>query len=56
MKKVTITEVPDKIINLPHGDQANIYIEKDKLCFDIFCDGAGCSFELTKKELKEMIK
>jgi hypothetical protein len=56
MKKITITDVPDKVITLPHSDMVNIYAEKDKLSFDVFCDGVGCSFALTKKEIEEMLK
>jgi len=55
MKK-EITIIPDKIIELNHHDKVKIYIKKNSIEFDFFCDGAGNSFELTKDELKEMIK
>lgn len=49
-------EIPDKEIELSHGDKIKIYIKKNSVEFDFFCDGTGNSFELTKDELKEMIK
>ncbi len=55
MKKETKV-VPDKIIDLKYGDQVKIYATKDKLTFSVFCDGTGNVFELTKKELEELMK
>ena len=49
-------EVPDKIIELEYNDKVKIYIEKNKIRFDFFCDGTGNSFSLSKRQLWEMIK
>lgn len=48
--------IPDKTIELDHGDKVEIYIRPNSIRFDFACDGTGNSFILNKKELKEMIK
>ena len=48
--------VPDKILELKHGDEVRVYTSKNKITFSIFCDGTGFDFSLTKDELKEMLK
>jgi hypothetical protein len=55
MKK-EITIIPDKVIELSHDDKVKIYIKKNNIEFDFFCDGTGNGFSLTKNELKEMLK
>jgi hypothetical protein len=49
-------EIPDKEIRLSHGDKVNIYIRKNEISFEFFCDGTGNAFTLTRKELMEMFK
>jgi len=55
MKK-NIIVVPDKEIELEHGDSVKIYVKKKEVDFTFCCDGTGNVFSLTKEELKEMIK
>ena len=55
MKK-EIKIIPDKTIELSHGDRVDIYIRKRDILFDFFCDGTGNCFTIPKEELKEMIK
>jgi len=49
-------EVPDKTIELSHNDKVEIYIRKNDILFDFYCDGTGNCFAISKKELKEMAK
>jgi hypothetical protein len=55
MKK-QIKIIPDKTIELSHGDKVDIYIDKWIVEFRFYCDGTGNIFELTKDELREMLK
>jgi hypothetical protein len=55
MKKA-ITIIPDKEIQLEHGDKVKIYGNKHKIRFNFFCDGTGNSFCLTKQEIMELLK
>lgn len=48
-------EIPDKEIQLSHGDKVKIYIRKKNILFFFSCDGTGNCFKLSKEELKEMI-
>lgn len=49
-------EVPDKIIDLSHGDRVAITVTKKEVRFDMFIDGAGNCFSLSKEELRDLIK
>ena len=51
-----IIEKPDKIIELSHGDEVRIYVDKNNIRFEFYCDGTGNFFRLSKKEIKEMMK
>jgi hypothetical protein len=48
--------LPDKTIELSWGDRVEIYVKKNKIEFHFACDGDGNCFELTKDELREMLK
>jgi hypothetical protein len=56
MKKTTVTEVPDKEIELSHGDKVWIYIRERDILFEFYCDGTGNCFAIPKRDLKEMIR
>lgn len=55
MKRKVIIEA-DRTIQLTHGDYVNIYVQKNRILFNFFCDGTGNSFSLTKKELRKMLR
>ena len=51
-----ISEVPDKEMKLSKGDKVEVYVKEDTILFSVFCNYDGCVFELTKEELKKMLK
>jgi len=56
MKIKKTIEVPDKTIELSHGDHVEIYIRERDLLFDFSCDETGNCFAIPKTELKEMLR
>jgi hypothetical protein len=55
MKK-SINIIPDKVIQLEHGDSVRIYGTKNMIEFHFFCDGTGNIFRLTKQEILNLLK
>ena len=56
-KMKTETKIlPDKIIEMSHGDRVNIYIRERDILFEFYCDGTGNCFAIPKRDLKEMIR
>lgn len=56
MKKKIEVEFPDIVIKMDFGDFVRIYKRKNSVLFDIFCDGAGGVFELTRKQMESLLK
>lgn len=55
MKKLDIIEVPDKVIDLKHGDKILIYVRNKTVLFSVHYDGDGTSFEINKKEMRRWV-
>ena len=48
-------DIPDKTIELSHGDKVEIYVDEDKINFHFFCDGTGNCFALTMDEINDLM-
>lgn len=54
MKKTI--EIPDKTIELSHGDKVEIYVRNFEILFSVFCDGTGQAFAIKKEEIRKWVK